>query len=229
MKRVLGLAVATAILLVGAAVAAPQNVRVRGAVAAITGDILLIHTAAGADVQVTLASDTAYLQAQPAGLGDIGKGSYVGVASKNVGSVQVALGVGIFPPSMRGAAAGSAAWDRITDTTLSGGTRTNSSMTNGSVEKVDARAPAPSVSSTMTNGDVTAAASQVGARKLMLTYQGGQQTILVPPTAPIVIFKTASRPAVARGESVFVVATSDQGKITAHLVAVGANGVKTPF
>jgi hypothetical protein len=134
-------------------------------------------------------------------LDKIEKGSFIGTATKDVGGTQVALEVVIFPPSMRGTGEGHYAWDKIRDTTLSGGAQTSSSMTNGAVSAVSTSVP--SVNSTMTNGDVAAAQTRGGVTHLVVTYKGGQEDVLVPPTAPIVTFRPGTKDVVAKGNDVF--------------------------
>jgi len=103
-------------------------------------------------------------------------------------------------------------------------------MTNASVKTISAGRGAPRVSSTMTNGSVATATAQGGARFLTVTYKGGEQHILVPPTAPIVAFVPGAVSIVKPGAPVFV--NGDQttdGKTTAGLVAVGSHGKPPPF
>jgi hypothetical protein len=52
------------------------------------------------------------------------------------------------------------------------------------------------------------------------------QTILVPPTAPIVTFKPGSVSDVAAGDNILVVATKHPTRITRHLIAPCAGGVR---
>jgi hypothetical protein len=66
-------------------------------------------------------------------LDKIEPGSYIGTATKEIGATQVALEVMIFPAAMQGLKAGHFDYDRLPDTTLSGGATTASKMTNGSV------------------------------------------------------------------------------------------------
>lgn len=60
-------------------------------------------------------------------------------------------------------------------------------------------------------------------------YNGGKQTILVPPTAPIVAFQPADRSAVMTGAHVFIGASDDDGNPTAAFVAVGNGGLAPPM
>ena len=228
MKRLLGLTLAATTALSISAFAAPEHERVRGTVSSISGDTLTVHTTTGQDVPVMLGNDTKYLRVEKSSLGNIEKGSYIGTATKDVGSMLVALEVVVFPPSMKGAGEGHYGWDKIPDTTMSG-SATSSTMTNGNVASVATSSQPTAVNSAMTNGSVAATSSDKGAKRLTVTYKGGEQTILVPPTAPIVTFKPGSMSEVTTGATVFVNATNDGGKVMANAVAVGSGGVNPPM
>src|ERR1700760_4819160 len=193
-KRILGLAIAASALVPFAALAATGTPeRVRGTIASATADSVTIDTYADKPVTMALTGNTKYLKVEKSDLNKVEKGSFIGTATKDIGGTQVALEVVIFPPSMRGTGEGHYAWDKIPDTTLSGGAKTSSSMTNGNVAAV--ATSVPDVNSSMTNGDVAASQSQGGithlvvAYNLVVAYKGGKQDILVPPTAPIVTFQ----------------------------------------
>jgi hypothetical protein len=228
MKRLLGLTLAATASLALATAATAAPVRVRGTAGAITPSTLTVHTATG-DVTVALPPGTAFVSVVPSDLSHVAPGGYVGAASKAVGDKLIALSLIVFPPSMKGAAEGHAAYDLLTDTTLSGGARTASSMTNANVKAISAGAAAPHVSSTMTNGSVATATKQGGARFLTVTYKGGEQHILVPPTAPIVAFVPSAASIVKPGAPVFVNGDQTNGKTTAGLVAVANRGQTIPF
>jgi hypothetical protein len=100
-------------------------------------------------------------------------------------------------------------------------------MTNGNVSAVSTSAA--TVNSTMTNGDVAAARSQGGVTHLVVTYKGGQEDVLVPPTAPIVTFRPGTKALVAKGNDVFIKATQTGSGLEANAVAVGVDGVKPPM
>jgi hypothetical protein len=222
----LSLAATAGLLLATAAVAAP--LRIRGTVVAISPNALTVHTANG-DVSASLKGDTAFVSVVPSDLNHVGTDSYVGVASKNVDHKLVALSVIVFPPSMKGASEGHAAYDILPDTTLSGGARTASSMTNANVKGISTGQSAPRVNSTTTNGSVATATAAGDVRQLTVTYNGGEQNILVPPTAPIVAFVPGAPSIVRPGAAVFVQADETNGTTTAGLVAVGSNGLTPPF
>jgi glutamine phosphoribosylpyrophosphate amidotransferase len=81
----------------------------------------------------------------------------------------------------------------------------------------------------MTNGSVAAASEHGGARQLTVSYKGGEQMILVPPTASIVTLQIGVRSDIKPGDALFVNATADGGKTTADLIIVGANGAAPPI
>jgi hypothetical protein len=222
----LTLAATVGVSIATAATAAP--LRIRGTVSAISSTVLTVHTAGG-DVSASLKSGTAFVSVVPSDLNHVATGSYLGVASKNGGNKRIALSVIVFPPAMKGANEGHAAYDPLPDTSMSGGARTASSMTNANVKAIGARQSATRVDSTMTNASVAAATSKDGARLLTLTYKGGEQSILVPPTAPIVAFVPGAAAIVRPGVHVFVLSDDSNGNITAGLVAVGSHGLIPPF
>jgi hypothetical protein len=229
MKRLLGLTLAatTALSVASAARAEPEHVR--GTVSAISPDALTVHTATGGNVLVLLSGDTKYVKAVRSDLDHVTVGNYIGTVTKNVGNNLVALSVVIFPPSLKGANEGHFGWDKVPDTTLSDGPRTSSAMTNGSVATIGGSESAARVDSAMTNGSVAITTAKGGGRQLMLTYHGGEQTILVPPTAPIVAFQPDTMSELKPGATVFVVANKNDGKATAGLIAVSSDGVKPPL
>ena len=227
-KRTLGLMIAAAALASSAALAAAATPeRLRGIIASATADSVTLNTSADKPVTIALTNDTTYLQVKKASLDKVEKGSFIGTATKDVGGTQVALEVVIFPPAMRGTGEGHYGWDKIQDTTLSGGAQTSSSMTNGNVAAVTTSVP--TVNSTMTNGDVAASKAQGGVTHLVVTYKGGQQDVLVPPTTPIVTYLPGTKALVAKGKDVFIKAADSGSGLVAKMVAVGVDGVRPPM
>src|SRR6201995_1306881 len=221
-QRILGLAIAASALVPFAAFAAtgtPEHVR--GTIEAATANSVTVDTYANKPVTIALTGNTQYLKVEKSNLNMIEKGSFIGTATKDVGGMQIALEVVIFPPSMRGTGEGHYAWDKIPDTTLSGGAETSSSMTNGNVSVFSTSVP--KVNSTMTNGDVAASQSQGGVTHLVVTYKGGHEDVLVPPTAPIVIYRPGTEALAAKGSDVFVKATETGSGLVANTVAVGVD------
>jgi len=223
--RFLALAIAAGCALPASnAVAAPE--RVRGTLAAVSGDTLTVDTAVGHTVPVTLTDGTRYLKVASSSLNHVDPGAYIGTATKSIGDQLIALEVTIFPPSLKGTGQGHYAWDRIRDTTLSGVGTAPSEMTNGTVRTMSA---ATTVNSTMTNGTVSSTAGSRGAKQIVVTYKGGKRVILVPPTAPIVTYQLGERAELKPGAAVFINAVSHGGMVTANAVAVGIDGVKPPM
>lgn len=227
MKRTT-LAILAIMLCSTAASAATGPSRIRGTISSVGPDRIIVHTTDGTDLTTTLTQDTKYLQVVKSSLDNIEQGSYIGTATKSIGSKQIALEVSIFPPAMKGAGEGHYEWDKIPDTTLSGTSETASAMTNGNVTAVASPSSA-TVNSTMTNGNVSTASDQNGVKQLTVTYKGGQQTILVPPTAPIVTFRPGMSSDLTNGAAVFIQAMTKDGETTAGLVAIGVDGVKPPM
>jgi len=232
MSRFLALALAVGPVLAApatAALAAPVSARIRGTVASISGDTLTVHTTAGTDVTVALTPKTGYREVVRSNLDHVAPGSYIGTATKTIGDKLVALEVVVFPPAMEGVGEGHYAWDRIPDTTLSGHGATASTMTNGTVAAATPVGGDKTVNSTMTNGTVASAGQSGGAKQITVTYKGGRQTIIVPPTAPIVTLKPGNKSDVTTGAAVFVAGVRQDGKVTASAVNVGIDGVKPPM
>jgi hypothetical protein len=224
-----GSILAATTILTTPAMAAVQNERIRGTIKASDQHSVTVQTPQGKEVKVSLNDATKYVTVAKSNLSKVATGSFIGTATKGAGASLVALEVVIFPPSLRGMGEGHYAWDELPDTTMAGGARVSSSMTNGTVETTSPGGPKPKVNSKMTNGAVQSATEQGGAKRITVTYNGGQQTILVPPTAPIVAFLPAERPAVTTGAHVFIKASDDGGKATADFVAIGQDGLTPPM
>lgn len=233
MKRFSGLSLlaTTSLVVAGlsaAALAAPEPHRVRGTVTSISADSLVVHPQSGSDVTVAISGDTKYATVVKSDLSHVDKDSYIGTATKTVGDQLVALELVIFPAAMRGAGDGHYGWDSIPDSTMSGHASA-SSMTNGSVEATAPAGGAKPVSSAMTNGNIDTATDKSGAKQIVVSYKGGKQTIVVPPTAPIVAFEPAEMSAVKKGATVFVNGAEDGGKVVGKFVAIGTPGVNPPM
>jgi hypothetical protein len=197
MYRLLALAIAASTALAATtAVAAPK--RVRGTVAAVSGNALTVRTALGQNVPVLLTGKTRHPKVAPSSLDHLDPGAYIGTATKSIGDQLIAVEVTIFPPSLKGTGEGHYAWDRIPDTTFSGVGTAPSAMTNGMVSTVSAAA---TVNSSMTNGTVSSTAGSRGAKQIVVTYKGGKQVVLVP-TTPIVTYQLGERAELKPGAAV---------------------------
>jgi len=227
--RLFGLILAATPAFVSPAMAAAQTDRIRGTIESVDGSSMTVQTLQGDKVNVALTDATKYVTVVKSSLSNVAKGSFIGTATKGSGDFLVALEVVIFPPSLRGTGEGHYGWDTLPDTTIAGGSSLASSMTNGTVEAASSSGSETKVNSTMTNGDVQSASEQGGAKRITVTYAGGKQTILVPPTAPIVAFQPTERSAVTVGAHVFIKAPEDGGSATADFVAVGKDGLTPPM
>ena len=227
MKRFV-LTILAGTLCCGTALAAPVEERVRGSVVSVSPGGFVVRTAAGATVAISLGGNTHYLQASRSSLDKVQPGSWIGTATKNIGSSQVALEVGIFPPELRGFGDGHGPWDRLPDWTVSGTTRVSSMMTNGSVAAV-ATPGAGIVQTSMTNGSVAASTVRGGAKQLTVAYKGGQLSVIVPPSAPIVAFHPGSAADLAKGVLVTVDDSHDGATRSANIVVAGVGGVRPPM
>lgn len=145
--------------------AAPPIDGVIGKLQSFDGKSLDVQTPNGV-VHVAVKQPLTTYKQIPSDLSHITPSSYVGAASTEQDGKQVAKQVFIFPPELSGAAEGSV----LTDPP---GATTHSRMTNGSVSH-------PASHSRMTNGT-----AQKSGTTLVLNFQGGSQTISVPPNAPV--------------------------------------------
>ena len=193
--------------------------RVRGSVVSLDGPKLVVHAKDGKDVSISLADNFAALAVVKSSMADIKQGTFIGTATvTQPDSTLRSVEVVVFPDNLRGTAEGHYPWDL----------GPSSMMTNGNVAAVSA-APGASVNTAMTDGTVSASASQNGVKRLTVTYNGGQQLIVVPPTAPIVDLLPSAESDLSKGAYVFVDAAKDGRSLTAGLVAAGAGRLKPPF
>lgn len=227
MKRSSALALITSVAVAVPAIGASDE-RIRGTIETVTPSDITVETAAG-EVKLAVTDATEYASVVKSSLSNITKGSYIGTATKGSGNFLVALEVVVFPPSMRGTGEGHYAWDALPDTTLAGSTPVASSMTNGTVETDQPMASPNQVKTSMTNGDIQSTSDDGGAKRITVTYNGGRQSILVPPTAPVVTFKPAGRDVVVPGAHVFIRTSESSGKVTASFIAVGKDGLVPPM
>ncbi len=123
-KSVLGAAVVSAAVLVAATASAqaPQ-VRVRGSVESISGQMLTVKARDGADVKIKLADNAPVRTVTKASLGDIKPGSFIGItAMPQPDGTQKAVEIHIFPEAMRGAGEGHRPWDLMPNSTMTNAT-----------------------------------------------------------------------------------------------------------
>ena len=106
MKKLLFVALA----LSSAAVLAQSNMRVRGTIASLDGDVLSVKSREGKELKIRLTPDAQVAVAKKLALSDIKPGTYVGVTSVPQGGKQVAKEVHLIPPA---APSGHMDWDLV--------------------------------------------------------------------------------------------------------------------
>jgi hypothetical protein len=84
--------------------------------------------------------------------------------------------------------------------------------------------------SKMTNGNVADVKSVGKDRMLTVQYKGGEQKVLVPNNAKVVMFGPAERSELKKGSHIFCVAQRQpDGSLTAARVNVGVKGITPPM
>jgi len=106
MKKLLFLA----LMLTSAAVLAQSNMRVRGTISSLEGDVLSVKSRDGKDLKLQLTPDAQIAVAKKLSLADIKPGTYVGVTSVPQGGKQIAKEVHLIPPT---APSGHMDWDLV--------------------------------------------------------------------------------------------------------------------
>ncbi|MFI5446218.1 hypothetical protein [Polaromonas sp. UC242_47] len=207
-KRALfAVALLAAATLTMAQTAPPQApVRLRGTIEKVEPGSITVRERSGEVITLVRPADMAVSEVLPLTLADIQPGSFIGTAAMpQADGTQLALEVLVFPESARGSGEGHYPWDL----------QPQSTMTNATVAELTA-----------------APASVPGGKKLLLRYKGGEQTIIVPPNAPVVTFKPGKddeQALVVPGAKVLVSAQLKDGKPTALRMTVGRNGFAPPM
>lgn len=197
-----GFVATTAIAVLSATAAPAQNAprtNLRGTVVSQKGSSLKVKSREGKIVDVTLADGWKISSLARSSLASIKPGDFVGIASMPNANGDRALEVLIFPPALKGLGEGSYGWDL----------KPKSSMTNASVTNL---------------------VKSVNGQTVTLSYNGGQQKkIAIPQNAPVVTFAAATPSDLKPGAKVFVPIDAAGGKMTAHQIVVGKNGVAPPM
>jgi hypothetical protein len=160
-SQVLSTAAAVVVLVASSALAQkPQTQVVKGKVAAVEGNTVVIDRAKGAgQAKVKLRDKAVIMTVGKADLKEVKPGAYIGVgAMPQADGSQKAIRVMIFPEMQRGTGEGHYPW-----------------TTPGSVPN-----------STMTNATVDTTVTSVEGQVLTVKYKGGTQKIIVGPDANIV-------------------------------------------
>jgi hypothetical protein len=201
-KSVLSAAViSTALAVATAASAQAPQVRVRGSIESVSGQMLTVKTRDGADVKIKLADNAPVRTVTKASLSDIKPGSFVGItAMPQPDGTQKAVEIHIFPEAMRGTGEGHRPWDLMPN-------------------------------STMTNATVDTQVVESDGQKLVLKYKDGDKTFIVPSNVTVVSFAPATMSDLKPGAIIFVGGASKEsdGTLDAPNVTVGTNGVNPPM
>ena len=101
---------AVSLLMLASLSANAQNMRVRGTITSLDGDVLSVKSREGKDMKIQLTPDAQVAVAKKISLSDIKPGTYVGVTSVPQGGKQVAKEVHLIPPA---APSGHMDWDLV--------------------------------------------------------------------------------------------------------------------
>jgi hypothetical protein len=112
--------------------AAQTNVRVRGTITALNGDVLMVKSRDGRDIQLNLAPDTQVVTAKATTAAEFKPGSFVGVTSvKGPDGRLVARRVHALGPQVP---SGHTAWDSIPNSLMTNANVTSSAQVSGGQE-----------------------------------------------------------------------------------------------
>ena len=188
-------------LLAFTSLAQAQNVRLRGTIDSVKGDTLVVHTRGGDDATVLLKPSTRFAAVVKADLADIKPGLFVGAAAEP-GPDGTLKALEIH--IFPEAMRGTGEGSRPFDLTPK---------------------------SSMTNGNISAKVDGVDGPKLTVTYKGGEQTIVIDKTTPIVAMTAGSTDDLKPGAGVIVFTSGkdNAGTYEAAYVVVGRDGVKPPM
>ena len=182
-------------------VAEAQSARIRGTIESVDGDTIVIHTRGGDTAKMKLKPSIPITAIVKAQLSDIKPGLFVGAAAV---------------PGDGGALKA-----------LEVHIFPESQRGTGEGFRPFDLAP----NSSMTNGNISASVDTVDGPKLTVTYHGGEQTIVVDKTTPIVSFAQGGAADLKPGAGVIVFATGKDadGVYEAGGVVVGRDGVNPPM
>jgi hypothetical protein len=192
---------ATSLFATAASAQAPATVRIRGAIEAVDGAMLMVKSREGTEMKVHMADNLAVIGIAKSALSDVKPGSYIGVsAMPQADGSQKALAVHIFPEAQRGTGEGFRAWDL----------RPNSTMTNATVAETVAG----------TDG-----------QNILVKYKDGEKKVVVGPDTPIVAFVTGNKDELKPGAKIIIFGATkkDDGTLETNRVGVGLDGITPPM
>jgi hypothetical protein len=192
---------AAAVFFAATSLAQAQSARLRGTIVSVNGDALVVHTREGETANAHLKPNAPIGALVKAQLSDIKPGLFIGAAAV---------------PGSDGAL--KALEVHIFPEAMRG--------TGEGFRPFDL---APN--SSMTNGAISAAVDTVDGPKLTVTYKGGEQTIVVDKSTPIVTLTEGSADDLKPGAGVIAFATGKaaDGTYDVARLIVGRDGVKPPM
>jgi len=214
-----------------------ETVHLRGVITEVSDKGFSMKTDEGATRKVMVADGARIAGIVPSSLDKVKEGTFIGTANVDDGKGHKALEVVVFPDSMKGTGLGDYAWD-LSPSQVKGGDsskmsmNSDSSMTNGTVEKSDSSSDMSSGfsmnGSTMTNGTVTQ--SETGdTMQLKVDFGDGSKMITVPKDVPVVGVQKGSMGDIKSGEHVFVAGSRGSNPFQAKMVLVGIDGTIPPM
>lgn len=184
---------------------ASSNTLVRGSIVAISGNDVTVRSDSGT-VRVALQQPVDIYDREPSTLARVTPNTFVGVTSvKQPDGSEQATEIHIFPEALRGLGEGSHPM------MVQGSGGSHGTMTNGSAM---AHGGTMTNGSTMSNGSVQSA----GGRTIVVQYNGGSKTIVVPPNTPVTEIVSASRPLAVGDQVVIVAARGANGSLSSNRV-----------
>jgi hypothetical protein len=180
--------------------AQPATIAVRGKIASLTGQELIVSSANG-DVKTILTDKTVIRAEAPIQLSDISSGMYLGTtATKQADGTFLASEVHVFSEDQRGTGEG--------HRPLGAAPQSGATMTNANVEHVE---------------DVEI--KDIKGRLISLKYKDGAVKVLVPPNIPLVKRVRSDRSALKNGVEVSLQgAQSPDGAVAATQITVRTEG-----
>jgi hypothetical protein len=180
--------------------AQPATIAVRGKIASLTGQELIVSSANG-DVKTILTDKTVIRAEAPIQLSDISSGMYLGTtATKQADGTFLASEVHVFSEDQRGTGEG--------HRPLGSASQSGATMTNANVEHVE---------------DVEI--KDIKGRLISLKYKDGAVKVLVPPNIPLVKRVRSDRSALKNGVEVSLQgAQSPDGAVAATQITVRIEG-----
>lgn len=198
-RRLLPSFVGIALVVAGPALAQTPT-RIRGTLAAVAADQLVIDDRQGGQVKAALAPDTQVTLVEPEARDAVKTGNFIGVAADTQpDGTLVAREIHVFPEAMRGTGEGHRPFDL-------------------------------GAQSTMTNGTIGQEVLEASGNRITVRYKGGEKVIVVPKDVPIVTFAPGTRSLLAPGAHVIVFGSkASDGSVAARNVLVGKDGLVPPM